>query len=325
MNTFFQRVAPALLLALLAASAGARTLNLGGSDPVGSLIDKQNEMFTKEVNEKGASIGLKVNFIRGEALGSDSAVIEQMMANAVQVYGDELGWYANWVNDFAILTWGFTFDNKAHVQAFLDSPMFEQAKARLRGKKIQVLAAAPLEPRVMFAKKKISTVADLAGLKMRVPGIKPFLLLWDKLGTHPTQVPWAETYLAVRTGVVDATDGSVSSGAAARFQEVTQYLVRTDHLISVAQISMNSDVYDALNPQERKVVMEAAARAVKWAATQAEAATQKVIGDLKAAGMQEIIVDKSSFAEKARAGVPEMESSGAWPAGLWQQVRGLKR
>ena len=310
--------------ALLAQMAGAMSLTLGGSDAVGSLFDRQNEMFAKEVNEKGAGVDLSVNFVRGEALGSDSDVIEQLMANGVQIFGDELGWYANQVNDFAILTWGFTFDNNAHIQAYLDSPMFEAARAKLREKKIHVLAAAPLQPRVMFSKSKINTVEDLDGLKMRVPGIKPFLLLWDALGTHPTQVPWAETYLALRTGVVDATDGGISSGSAARFQEVTKYLVRTDHLISIAQISINADTFDAMSDAQKAVVTQAAQDAVAWASGEATKETANQVDQLKAAGMEEVVVDKSSFAGKARAGVAEMEAGGAWPSGLWEQIRALK-
>lgn len=312
-------------LGLMMQTAGATTITLGGSDAVGSLVDRQNEMFANEVNEKGAELDLEVNFVRGEALGSDSDVIEQMMAGGVQAYGDELGWYANQVKDFAILTWGFTFDDKDHIRAYLDSPLFEEAKAKLRDKNIHVLAAAPLQPRVMFSKSKISSAADLEGLKMRVPGIKPFLLLWEKLGTNPTQVPWAETYLALRTGVVDATDGGISSGAAARFQEVTQYLVRTDHLISISQISMNADAFDALTDEQKAVVTQAATNAVTWAADQAQDETATEIDKLKVAGMEEVTVEKTSFAEKAKAGVAEMEKDGAWPEGLWDSIRALKQ
>ena len=323
MNPFRLAAAAPLLFALVSPGF-ATTLTFGGSDAVGSLIDRQNEMFTSEVNEKGKDIDLSVNFVRGEALGSDSDVIEQMMSGGVQLFGDELGWYANLTNEFAILTWGFTFDDKDHVRAFLASPLFDEAKAKLREKNIHVLAAAPLEPRVMFSTKEIHSVEDLDGMNMRVPGIKPFLLLWEKLGTQPTQVPWAETYLALRTGVVEATDGSISSGGAARFQEVTKYLVRTDHLLSISQISINAAAFDALSAEQKKVVEDAARHAVEWAAAEAEGETAKRVEALKGEGMVELAVDKSGFADKARAGVAAMEGDGAWPEGLWEQIRALK-
>ncbi len=101
----------ALGAALLAGAAGAHgqtTLTFGGSDAIGSILDRQNVRFAACVNDKAAG-KLKVNFIQGEQLGSDMQVIEQMMQGSVHIYGDVLDWYANWVKDFAILAWGFTF------------------------------------------------------------------------------------------------------------------------------------------------------------------------------------------------------------------------
>ena len=98
-------------------------LTFGGSDAIGSILDRQNLRFTTCVNDKAGG-KLKVNFIQGEQLGSDVQVIEQMMQGSVHVYGDVLDWYANWVKDFAILAWGFTFRDADHLQKFLDSPTY---------------------------------------------------------------------------------------------------------------------------------------------------------------------------------------------------------
>ncbi|MCB1815264.1 MAG: C4-dicarboxylate ABC transporter substrate-binding protein, partial [Candidatus Competibacteraceae bacterium] len=96
------------------------TLTFGGSDAIGSLLDRANKKFTDLVNER-AEGKLKINFIQGEQLGNDVQVIEQMMQGSVHLYGDVLGWYANWVKDFAILNWGFTFRDNDHMQTFLES------------------------------------------------------------------------------------------------------------------------------------------------------------------------------------------------------------
>jgi hypothetical protein len=109
----------ALLAALMALASGAQaqtTLTFGGSDALGSILDRQNLRFTACVNDKAGG-KLKVNFIQGEQLGSDVQVIEQTMQGSVQIYGDVLDWYANWVKDYAILAWGFTFrDAEPHAE-----------------------------------------------------------------------------------------------------------------------------------------------------------------------------------------------------------------
>ena len=179
----------------LAPAQAQTTITFGGSDSIGSIFDVQNKLFTKLVNERAAG-KLRVNFIAGEQLGPDMQVIEQMMQNSVQMYGDVLDWYANWVKDFSIFAWGFTFRDNDHFQQFLESDTFRQMSEELRTKQgVRILASAPTQPRVLFAKRPINAPDDLKDLKMRVPEIKTYLNLWSTLGTRPSRVAWAEVFL----------------------------------------------------------------------------------------------------------------------------------
>ena len=204
----------ALLAALMALACGAQaqtTLTFGGSDALGSILDRQNVRFTACVNDKAAG-KLKVNFIQGEQLGSDVQVIEQTMQGSVQIYGDVLDWYANWVKDYAILAWGFTFRDAEHMQKFLDSPTYAAMAEKLRKEQgLRILAAAPTQPRILFSKKPVGSLNDLNGVKMRVPEIKTYLTLWETLGTRPSRLAWGEIYLGLKTGVVEAAEGPISS------------------------------------------------------------------------------------------------------------------
>ena len=202
----------ALGLGLLVASSAVQaqqTLILGGSDAVGSIIDRANAMFAKLVNERSGG-KLRVNFIQGEQLGNDMQVIEQMMRGSVHLYGDVLDWYANWVKDLSVLAWGFTFRDMDHMAKFLDSDIYRPYEEELRAKQgIRVLAKAPAQPRVLFAKKQVGSAADVADIKMRVPEIRTYLLLWQTLGTKPARVAWGEVFLGLKTGVIDAAEGPV--------------------------------------------------------------------------------------------------------------------
>ena len=166
-----------LLSVLLTPStvSAQKTLTFGGSDAIGSLLDRQNVLFTKLVNERAAG-KLKINFIQGEQLGNDQQVIEQMIAGSVQIYGDVLDWYANWVKDFAIMGWGFTFRDAAHLQKFTESAPYQKLAEELRAKQgIRILAASATQPRVMFANKPIARLEDISGIKMRVPEIMVYV------------------------------------------------------------------------------------------------------------------------------------------------------
>lgn len=311
-------------LALAAVPAAAQeTLTFGGSDAVGSLIDRANKRFTELVNERSEG-RLKVNFIQGEQLGNDIDVIQQMMQGSVDLYGDVVGWYANWVKDFNILNWGFTFRDNDHMQAFLDSELYQKLAEELREKNgLRILAAAPTQPRVLFAKRTIKSPDDLTDVKMRVPEIRTYLLLWQTLGTQPSRVAWAEIYLGLQTGTIEAAEGPVSAVYAAKFHEPAPYVMRTDHLVSTYHITMNDARFQALDPELQEIVLEAAGEAGAWARQQAEAETEETIQKMADEGATIIGVDRTSFAEKALSGVEEMEKDGVWSAGLWQRIRGM--
>ena len=303
--------------------AAQQTLTLGDSDAVGSLIDRANLLFTERVNERSDG-RLTVNFIQGEQLGSDIDVIQQMMQGSVDLYGDVLDWYANWVQDFNILNWGFTFRDNDHMQAFLDSMIYQELTEELRTEHgLRILAAAPTQPRVLFAKRPIESPDELAGLKMRVPEIRTYLLLWQTLGTQPSRVVWGEIFLGLSTGTIEAAEGPVSAAFANKMHEPAPYVMRTDHLVSTHHITMNDATFQALDPDLQEIVVEAAQGAVLWARQQAEEETEGVLQQMADEGATIVTVDRAPFAEKALAGVEEMEKDGVWSEGLWEQIRGM--
>ncbi len=317
---------PALLAAvcLLAASAQAQTvLTFGGSDAIGSILDRQNVRFTACVNDKAAG-KLKVNFIQGEQLGSDVQVIEQTMQGSVQLYGDVLDWYANWVKDYAILAWGFTFRDADHMQKFLDSPTYAAMAEKLRKEQgLRILAAAPTQPRILFSKKPVASLGDLNSVKMRVPEIKTYLTLWETLGTRPSRLAWGEIYLGLKTGVIEAAEGPISSAYSAKFHEAAPNVIRTDHLMSSAHITIGEKAYAALTPDLQKLVSDCAVEAVQNTRKTAQAETEEVVRKMAAEGAKVTQIDKAPIQQRAKDGVAKMEKDGAWAAGLWDQIQKL--
>ena len=319
---------PALALALAATLVGGAAqaetvLTFGGSDAVGSLLDRQNAMFAELVNQRAGG-ELTVNFISGEALGNDIQVIEQMMEGSVHLYGDVLDWYANWVKDFGILNWGFTFRDNDHMQAFLDSEIYADLAERLREETgLRILAVAPTQPRVLFARKAIESPDALTGVKMRVPEIRTYLLLWETLGTSPSRVAWAEVFLGLKTGVIEAAEGPVSAAFAQKLHEAAPFVMRTDHLVSTAHITINDATYESLPPELQQILLDTAQEVTQWARQQAEAETEDLVQQMAGEGATVVDVDPQPFAEEALGGVEAMEQDGEWSPGLWQKIREL--
>lgn len=312
----------AILLSPLSAQAQERLL-FAEADTVGSLLNLTNIKFTELVSAR-AGDALIINHVQGSQLGNDTQVIEQMIEGSVDIYGDVLGWYAQWEDDFNILNWGFTFDNADHMQSYLESDLFAEVSARLRAtNNIHILAAAPTEARVLFAKPVVYTPDDLEGVKMRVPGIQTYVLLWQTLGAKPARVAWAEVFLGLKTGTIEAAEGPPNAASAQNFHLGASNVMLTNHVQSTMQISMNADRFDSLSPELQDILTISAQEAVAWARAEAERGTSEVLARMEADGATIYQVDVAPFAAKAEAGVNAMEADGIWSLGLWAKIRAL--
>ena len=322
---------PSLLLAEGSSEKNAQTqkkttMTFGEADSLGTPINLANAMFCKLVTER-TNGAITVNHIAGESLGNDMQVIEQMMEGSVQFYGDVAGWYANWVNDLAILNWGFTFDDNDHMQRFFDSSEFKKLSDELASKAgIKILGVAPTQPRILFATKPVHTLADLKGLKMRVPDIRTYMLLWQTFGTNPNRVAWGEVYLAMKTGLIEAAEGPVGAAYGAKFHESGPYVTLTNHLVSTYQVSMNNELFESLSPEVQKILLDSGQEAANYARKVAEEGTNEVIGKMRDEGATIIQLTpeaRQQLVERSASAVGEMENDGEWSKGLWKKVREL--
>ena len=70
----------------------------------------------------------------------------------------------------------------------------------------------------------IKTVDDIKGLKMRTPPIDVTIRTFKAIGANPQEVPYTETYMALKTGVVDGQENPFSNIVDMKFYEAQKYL-----------------------------------------------------------------------------------------------------
>jgi tripartite ATP-independent transporter DctP family solute receptor len=300
-------------------------LRFGGSDPGRQLLDKTTSRFV-QLCEKKSNGRIKWDYFCCDQLGGDIAQIEQMMADSIQGYGDVLDWWANWVKDFSIFAWAFAFRDSDHFAKFIESPLFKGIADKLRKQNgLRLLAAGPTEPRMLFVRKPITKLDDMKGIKMRVPEIKAYLMVWEALGTKPSRVTWAEVFLGLKTGVVEGAEGPISAAYGAKFHEGARYGYLTNHIISSVHITMNEKTFQSLPPDLQKVVVEAAREAVAWARGEAQRVVQETLSKMKKEGAIISTVDTEPFKARLQAAVAKAEAEGLWTTkGLWQKVQEIK-
>jgi TRAP-type C4-dicarboxylate transport system substrate-binding protein len=109
--------------------------------------------------------------------------------------------------------------------------------------------------------------------------------------------------------VVDGQENPLVNIHASKLYEVQKYLTLTNHQFQMTPFLMSKRSWDKLSDADRKAVREAAAEATALQRKLSADADDKLLGELKAKGVQVNTIDKAAFA-KATAEVTAKWESG---------------
>lgn len=298
---------------------------VAGSEAVDSLLDRMSVKFAEILEAKGGD-AFDINLIRGQSLGNAQQVMEQHQAGSVDVMYSRPDWFTSNVSDFQVMSWGFTFSGRDHMTSFLNSEIFEGMSQKVVDSMgVRVLAAGVDQPRILYTREAVRSLNDIQGIKMRVPGIKAYVRLWETVGTVPTSVAWAEAFLALQTGVVDGAEADASGAYSQKFHIAAPNITMTNHIMSSLHISVNESKWKSMSKDQQAILKVAAEEAVRWASETAKGDSQSVLDKMVAEGATVTEIDSTSFSAKAGEAVPGMEAEGLWSAGLWQSIRNLDK
>ena len=252
--------------------------------------------------------------------------MEGVSVGTIDMVSAVLEWYAPFVKDVNVYVMGFTFRDGDHFKPFLNSPIFADMKQQIEQKmKVKVLAANWISlPRVLVSKKPVASPHDIPGIKMRVPEIETYQKVWKGLGTIPTRVAWAEAYLALKLGTVDAAEGPLDQMFATKFYEAAPYITLTNHLQQVFTIGINSAEFNSLPKSAQEMI--------RTAALESGAYYEKLINEkfqvdkpkMVAAGAIFSNVDPKPFQQMLTPVIAEAEETGFWSKGLYKKVQDIR-
>ncbi|MFV0332718.1 MAG: TRAP transporter substrate-binding protein [Tropicimonas sp.] len=310
---------------LIAATANAASYRLACPSAETSTTCMTASHFADQVREKsGGEIDIQV-FPAGQ-LGSGEKAIQQMRAGVLDLVVESLSNYGNFNSDFNVVSWGFAFRDDAHFEAFLASDLASAMEDKLYDESgIRMLADnwAKL-PRVVVSTKPIETPDDLSGLKFRVPAIPSYIATWQNLGTNPTQVPWADSFQALKTGLTDAMEAPYDSVLSQKFHLAAPYVTLTNHVYDSMSVSMNGARWSKLDEADQQILLDAATDAAAYSRELVDKAAQTVASELEADGATIIEIDRSAFAGKLAPATKEQEEKGLWAPGLYDAIQTLE-
>lgn len=132
---------------------------------------------------------------------------------------------------------------------------------------LKILSTGYYGTRHVTANKEIKSPADLNGVKIRVIDSPLWIDNAKAIGAEPAPVAFAELYLALQQGVVDAEENPLPTISSEKFYEVQDFINLTAHNIGAESIVVSETALSRLSEDQRAALDEAAVEA-SLAATQ---------------------------------------------------------
>ncbi len=321
--------APAAEPAADAPAAGdpAVTFVMAEVNPLDTIVGQMDSKFKEEV-EKLSGGSITIDLQASGVLGSENDVLDTMLggggtidisrisAFALTSYGGEKS---------MLLSIPYTFKDRDHFWAFVDSPLAEEflVEPSENGSGVRGLFYGEEGFRHFFTVKEVTGMADLAGMKLRVSNDPVMNGMVEGLGASPTVVAFGELYSALQTGVVDGAEQPIANYKSNAFPEVANNMILDGHTLGAVQVIITDEAWNSMTENQQAAMMEAGKIASQYCRQISEEAENKVLEELKAEGCNIVeVTDKSEWAEACKKVIEENTSS---QADLYQQILDLAK
>jgi TRAP-type C4-dicarboxylate transport system substrate-binding protein len=227
---------------------------------------------------------------------------------------------------WSILTAAYLFRDAEHLKAFFASPAGQEMKTQAEQELgVHIVAPVYFGARQVNLKpeKEIRTPADMAGIKLRMPGGDAWQFLGTALGANPTPMAYAEVYTGQQTGAIDGQDNPLPNDYNMKFYEVTSQIVLTSHLIGYDLFVVSGKTWDSLTDAQRAKLESAVAQAVDWSTEKHLAEEARLVQFFKDQGLKVYEPDLAAFRDHAQKMYLESELAKDWPAGMIDKINAL--
>ncbi len=198
----------------------------------------------------------------------------------------------------------FVFNDSASARRIYEGEIGEAVQAEMvANANLRLVGLSVRNPRNLTSKKPVMQPADVAGARLRIPEITPWVTIWQEVGALPSPIAWPEVYTSLQTGVIEMQENPVDLIYAGRLYEVQDYVNKTEHVYSFFHWLMNEDFYQGMSEEDRALVQAAIDESIVWGDDLVKSGESLAYDKLVAEGMEVVEPDVAAFREKAKPAI----------------------
>lgn len=252
------------------------------------------QMMMKAIEEINANAeGIHVTGFPNGTIGSSQDLVEGVQAGLVDIITEGPSQFASWIPTSGQVEAPYLWQSVEHMQKALNGEYKENLNELFDQINVRILGTFYYGTRQLTANKEVNTLADLEGMKIRVPQADMYVKMVESWNAAATPLNLNELYMALQTGTVDAQENPLTTYESNKFYEVVKNVILTDHIICPNMIFISGDVWNKMSEHDQEVVSTAIANAIAWNDEAVLQAEEDLKESLKECGVQFITPDET--------------------------------
>lgn len=299
------------LKALAAGTALAATLGLPGiaqaqtklkwahvyeaSEPYHKWSVWAGEEFKKRTNGK-----YEIQVFPASSLGKESDINQGLQLGTVDIILTGASFAARSFPRLAVNYYPFTFRDADHVMKYARSDVFRELaegyKKATNGNTITALTYYGV--RHSTSNKPFRSCDEMKGLKMRVPDAPAYTAMPRACGANPTPIAFAEVYLALQNGTVDAQENPLPTIEAKKFFEVQKNIILTGHIADALLTIVSPMTLAKIPAADQKILFDLMQEAAAKSSAEIRKREGELVDEFKKKGLNIIEVDRKDYQQR---------------------------
>ena len=205
---------------------------------------------------------MEIEIVGNGQLGGERDLVEGMQLGTIEMASTANMVLSNFDPRFAVLDLPYLITDYETAYRVLDSDVIQDLQDSFAEQSgVRVLAYGQGGFRQVIGKVAVKSLADMHGMKVRVPESDIYIDTFSALGANPTPLAYSETFTALQQGTVDAFEITPAVVLSAGFWEICSDMNMTNHLFSPNPLMISENLFQSLTEEQQDILTEAAAKA----------------------------------------------------------------
>ena len=232
------------------------------------------------------------------SLGKESDINQGMTLGTVDMIISGLSFAARSYPRIGVSYYPFIFRDADHLLKYAQSDVFKElAEGYRKQTGVQVTAVTYYGARHTSSNRAFTDCAGMKGLKIRVPDVPAYMATPKSCGANPTPIAFAEVYLALQNGTVEAQENPLTTIEAKKFYEVQKNIMMTGHIVDALATQIAPHVWTKLSDADKKIFTDVTQEAATNATNDIKKREAELVDEFKKKGINMVQVNRQSFVD----------------------------